>query len=340
MASIIKTSNLHRIFLFHILFFNVYCDIIKVKNFLQNLELSEKWSHITVLYIGDTTNLVDIPYFLSSPKIILNQNGSLNYLNLIKYPKIITLKYNFNYGFVTFLILDKLNSSQFPYIFVYNLFAFSKNNLFVFIVNEPSTEITKILKCFHDEDFLNVIYLDIQSFEQKFLTFRRFPKYQVLQASRYVQEETSNIKGHILKILCKLEFLYSICIKNGTHISGYGRLFQLVNSFGQFINAANKIVNNGTLDIKSQSKGTPNSEYLRLFPVLPEKLSYPIEKYEIIIAIPKPKLLDGKLYLFKPFSWKLWLTILGYLVFGTFILTLTFHLVNNPKIFGFSGINC
>lgn len=180
---------------------------------------------------------------------------------------------------------------------------------------------------------MNVIYLDLETFDNQFLTFRTFPEFQILRTSVLEIENVSNIRANNFKILCSEALLLSTCIKEKNKTLGYGRVFQLVNAFGKYVNGAIEITSGNIYDIKSQIKGSSSSQYLNSFPKLMEYQSIPIESFLMLIILPKANLIDSKLYLLKPFSWNLWLACFGYIIFGSTLLTITFSIIRQNANF-------
>lgn len=290
--------------------------------------------------IGNFSNCDEIIRFLNLPKIIVNQNSSINYLNFQKYYyngyQIKTLKYYFHRNS---LVIILFNYIELPIRFIFEMIEFTINQIIIFISENP-TNIIKDLKDFHKNLFTNVIYIDLENFEntQKFTSFQRFPQFHSFSSSTFIKEDFSNLKGHKFRILCETNFLFSRCRQNGRKNFGYGRYFNLVYEFGKFINATNVIYTDvykkdTEIEMRTNLKGLMNKQIVELYPSFTEFISYPIEKNFIHIAIPRSKLINTKYYIINPFSAGILLLCLSYILYASIIITLTLSFIKRKGLF-------
>lgn len=321
--------------------------ISKTINFLNKLENSENPFYINIFKFGDFEEINGIIKSLKSPNILLNNESAINYLNHQRFPNILTLKYYFNRNFMAIILTENLENIVLRNLFLDQMIGLSRSFVIIIITQKFDKNYQKILELFYNQIYTNVIYLDIENFEkyEKFFTFELFPNFKVFSSSNFKKENISNIKLRPLKLICNNYFPVSYCgnVNNKTFTAG--RIFNLMENFIIFLNGTVEIL------IEYQKEYTPvglfldktdfwtyfeinNFKYfLRYYPLITEIESNILESMKVIVVVPKAGNLDHKFYVLKPFSLGVWILCLGYLLFGTSILYLTFVVIK--KSFSF-----
>lgn len=116
---------------------------------------------------------------------------------------------------------------------------FSRDNL-VILISETFYNSENLLKIFYKSNFVNVIYLHIESFEnsKQFETFEVFPKFKFTYGTNFQKEIISDIKHRIIKVACNKHIPYSICFEKNNNIKGIGKNFHIISNFVKFLNGS------------------------------------------------------------------------------------------------------
>uniref|UniRef100_T1GCL9 Ionotropic glutamate receptor C-terminal domain-containing protein n=1 Tax=Megaselia scalaris TaxID=36166 RepID=T1GCL9_MEGSC len=118
---------------------------------------------------------------------------------------------------------------------------------------------------------------------------------------------------------------------------GIGRIYKLVNNFIQFINGSVQYIleiDNGAsyellkyFDFWTKIVSTTLADDLKLFPLNCEITSNILEKYNLLVIVPKAEYIDSSQYIAKPVSLSLWVLCLVYLIYGSTLLSATFFII-------------
>lgn len=169
-------------------------------------------------------------------------------------------------------------------------------------------------------------------------TFEIFPKFLITSSSQFKKENMSNFKGMLLNVVCNHQWLYSLCLRINNNIYGFGRMFHIINTFIEFINATADwtIEQNNEFghyyqmekfDLWTKLKVATVKDSIAMYPFINEMYSNSLENYDILLIVPKAKFIESFLYIVKPFTLSLWLSLLGYLTYGSVILSLAIYLI-------------
>lgn len=248
-----------KLFKVFLLFSSIKCDFDLITKFLQNLESSERPNFIFVLKVGNFQYIDLILKTLQSPKINLENNGIINYLNLERFENTNSLKYYFNMEFLTLIFIENCSTLE---VDVFARFlkdvtvALSRNQLQVLLTDDTCFKTDKILSKFYVQNFINVIVLNVKIFQksQTFDTFEIFPSPKIVSKSKFLMENITNLKYFEVNIACNDYFPYSVCFEMDNNIEGIGRNFHIFKNFIKFINGTVvwKIEENEIADLSTQ----------------------------------------------------------------------------------------
>lgn len=321
----------------------VNSHLTNIKELLTILGNFQTLNYVNVLNLDNSTFLDSIVQTVSIPKIIFDFKSSKNYLNLKKYKigehrigKERSLKYNFNRDFMTVVNFENHDSLIFHLENIEDFLEYSKDNLLVLITEYNYNKCEDILKYLHDKYFLNVIYVNIENFEatQQFLTFNRFPIFEVISKTTFKKDSMENVKGSIIKIMCEPYLKYVLCKEKDDKVFGYGSIFNVVNNFAQFVHGIPEISlrkANNFFDITTGCIPEPNKGFVNYYPITSEIFSKPVIKIQIQIAVPKAQLINTKLYILKPMSSKVLILCLIFLIFESILLSLTLKIIKKQN---------
>lgn len=283
-----------------------------------------------------TTKMEIILNSIKLPKIIIDQKYPIKYLKDQEHKRFnfCLLKYAFNRNIATVIFFTEFldNSSK----FVFYMTEFTRENLIV-LITENVNETSEILEKFHKNKYLNVIFVDVKSFEEslKFQTFLFFKKYDLFTTSSFIFENESNLKGKEIAFLC-LDSWYSFCERRGNKVCGFGSNFNIVYNFGRFINAEFKLELEKDIDnydIYTEIKSVPVAVYLKSYPISTEIFSIPVDDIIYRIAMPKATPINSSLYIFRPMTFKVWIVCIVFSICSDFLLYITFRIIQKRESF-------
>lgn len=307
-------------------------NLTNVKNFINNLTISENINFVIFVSFSDVNFSQEIINDVNFPKIIIDLNEKFNYLNLPfedEYNEILNLPQIINNNLLIILFAEN-------FVNILNSIENVRNNLIVWISFENILTANETLLKFHNENYLNVIYLSIQDFEidRQFLTFERFPKFEIVSKQSFSREDVSNVKGANLKMLISDNYPFIVCINETIEAICFGHYFNIVYNFGYFIGSIIEIVYNSSIRDLYQFDIRIITIKHNLLLLKKHQFSYPIEKALFQIAIPKPNPIDSNLYILKPFSLKLWMFLIGILTLISFIISSSLYITQKSFKFG------
>lgn len=319
-----------------------------VTNFLNNLEFSKNLNSIYILNIGNSQFSSTIIGSLKLPKIFVQNNIRLDYLNLTKFEIGNALKYHFNYEIMGIIIVEKLELSIIQNNLLKEMFWFSRDKILVIISENTFNETSKLFLYLYSLKFVNFIYLDIQTFKitKKFQKVGLFPDAHLLSDTEFKKETIQNVKHFQLKVACNRQFPFSYCFEKNSKIVKNGRTIHLINNFIQFINGTMKITIEQAKELSKYDKYFDLSTRVTVSVgniqagrnILNFELySNILEKVDFLLVIPKASYIKNLLYVVKPFSIALWIMFIVFIMYGSSILTLTLYLTG--KNFNFWEIN-
>lgn len=310
----------------------------RTKEILKHFPEKYNLNYVLVLKHGNTNDMDEILKAIEVPKLIIDSHDDLNYLNCPKYysqsnGNKLPIKYCFNSEFMVLTFLTKGS--------IYHLFNFmtdqSKDQISIFLAEEElmtKNHSISFLEFLYEKDYLNILYFNTKYIQKdrRFLTFQRFPKPKLISTDILDRKSVSNIKGNSLKIKCLRKPYFSVCKEKNKKIFGYGKIFNIAKSFGEFLNANVKIVLSSahSADIDNYLKIYSNTALIAGYPKIWEFVS-PLETSQVQISIPKSRPINTKLYLIAPVSWKVIIFIISYVIYGSFIISLTFHIIKRKR---------
>lgn len=322
---------------------NISTNIDFISDFLTNLEISQNLHSTYVLKQDNSKYSDEIIKSLTLPTITIQYGMPINYLNFTKFETInYSLKFYFNKQFMTILIAQVFNESIFQNHILFEILNFSRENILVIITDQIYNNWINVLRRFRSLKFSNVIYFDIEDFRkyQKFGGFDSISEYSPVVQRKFVKETISNLKKYKLKVACFNQFPLCRCFRQNNRTKGIGPIFKVFENFIQFINGTMELIvyDNETLniwDFDLLTKIEINTLILnrRIFPLDFETFSNSLEKFDIVLIIPKADFINQNLYIIKPFSTSIIFLILGYLIYGPIIFNLTFFIINRKTKF-------
>lgn len=146
----------------------VYCKFSNTAKFLKNLENSLDVNYVNIINIGNNNFIDGIIQSLKMPKVAINLQKEINYLNLPRYCRrdldicLNTLKYYFNYKFLTIVFADEFQIKLLRKID--NLLLHSINQVLV-LISGKSNNSESVFNYFNNFHYSNVIFINVQSFE-------------------------------------------------------------------------------------------------------------------------------------------------------------------------------
>lgn len=182
---------------------NVTAKFPNTARFLKILEASEKPSYINVITFENHSNSYEFLRQFEQPKVIIDYTlltlkgdtlTGFNYLNLPQNDLTPTLKFYYNRSFMTVILIEKIWKLSVE--FVEWFLPFSKlSTVLIISKGENKQYLEKMLEAFHSEKFLNVLHVDIASFEENevITTYENFPKYKPVLSREFQKEDVRNI---------------------------------------------------------------------------------------------------------------------------------------------------
>lgn len=330
--------------------FNLSLSLPYTTRFLQILEATEKPNYINVVKFNGSQQYSEILNAFKRPKIILDATSldvnattldGLNYLNLPRYEfsvsssskiKVLALKYYFNYSFLTIILIDKL--LKLPMNFIKEYLEYSKLLTVLMIsANEDIESLNKTMKTFYTMRFLNVLHIDIASFEDSQLlsSFESFPGYNLIVKSNFKKQNAKNIRKTYVPIPISDQEVFPFIIPNKQNISnGCGGIhFHFFENFVRFLNGTliwkygNNLndVDNDT-EFRTAVPFLSLKNYQEFFPITEEVVSNVLDHSNYFIIIPKAKPTKRELYIPKVFSIEIWILTLAFVFSGSAIFSI------------------
>lgn len=319
---------------------NILSNSFHISKFLNLLQFEEKINLNYIIQIGDPFFIDEIVRSLSLPKVSLKEGSNVNYLDFPRYKKTTSLKYYFNYEFLTIIFADFMENVLKSHLFAHTV-SYSRNNIIVIITLTFSNNSDYVLKHLHKNRFANVIYIDCKSFElsKKFKTYNIFKNYELTEKHTFKNEDISNLNLHKVIVFCSKRHPFSLCFQdNNNDTVAVGIMFHTAKNFVKYIN--------GTMDLHIEIN--TNQEYSSKelifdivtkiflmdiasrkleFPLSSETLSNPLDTNDVLLIVPKASYIKRSLYITKPFPLVIWL----YIIYGTLIFKITFYITKKDN---------
>lgn len=125
------------------------------------------------------------------------QNGlKINYLNFPRYETANSMKYYFNREFMILIMAENVDVNMIYSETITDVISFSRDRVLVIISDHFENSSTIILRRLFMQNFINVVYLDVENFanSQEFLTFHCFP-FKLRSRKIFKKEEITDING-------------------------------------------------------------------------------------------------------------------------------------------------
>lgn len=319
----------------HAIFLNLFPQVfsnVEINKFLSNLQSSDNLDSIYIFKINNSIFCDKILESITLPKITVQDGFGMNYLNLPRYQLFNSFKYYFNREFMTILIAEKIEYNFLHNELLKEIIWYSKDKIFVIITDRYFSNTLNLLEALQKEYFLNVIYIDVESFQysKEFITFESFSYFKLKLETTFKKETVSNLQNFPVKVACIFQFPFSYCVERDGKDFGIGRMFHLITNFVSFLNGSLKLITEDgfeRIDLWTKMKSATLNDTLRMFPLDCELFSRILENYDILIIIPKSKYIKGFLYVIKPFSLQLWLLCFVYLIYASAASGLAFYII-------------
>lgn len=320
---------------------NLTSNLPRTIRFLKALEASESPSYINVIRFENHSSAVELLNELDQPKIVLDNSSlvmekgaikGLNYLNLpFNHSNIQTLKFYFNRSVLTVISIDKV--LKLPWDLINRLLVFTKlSTILIISGNEDSQELNKTMSTFYKSLFINVLHLDIGTFEdtQMITTYESFPKYQLVSRHKFKKDEVNNIRMKEISVAFLRTPPYSFYINRNNTKEVAGIIGHFYKEFVRFVNGTLiEDIRNGrtlsnassSLDFVANSAVVSLATFVKLYPTTTEIFSDDIDFSDILVLIPKAKPIEKKLYLVKIFAPGIWISTLFFIFYASAILS-------------------
>lgn len=320
--------------------------------FLRDLETAENPSYINIIKSDLPWCFADLLNVFGQPKIIFNTTSldGFNYLNLPRYDKTWTLKLYFNNNFLSIILIDQISKS--PLDLIEQIQQFSKLSTVVIISRSKDLKcLNRIMEILYKMHFINVIHLDIETFEENktFTTFNSFPEYQLISKTKYEKQTVKDIMGKNVFIFFQYRIPYCFNDKQENNLAGFSSHFFI--NFVKFVNGTlnyklaelqfmhnlDTIFRNSsntsvlhTNDFLSSVPLVPQVTYKEFYPFTSEMQSNYLDYSKFVILIPRSKSTEKKLYLLRIFSFGIWSSTLTFVIFASFVLSMH-NVIRNKK---------
>lgn len=312
-------------------------------NILIDLISSEKPDLIYILNFDNIENSEKIIESLKSPIISIQNGLEINYLNFPRFNSTKSIKYYFNYNFIAIVFIKYFEENIIKSEIFINTIIRSKKNIVIIITDKGFNNTVNLLYIFYKYSFLNVLHFNIQNL-QIFQSFKTFPKIELFSSAKFSKETISNVHLFRIKVACNRQFPLSYCYKSNGKIFGIGRFFHVFENFVKYLNGTLEITieinkefhsfaNYEKFDFLTKIQVLTEKEFLKMFPLTSEIISNSLEKFDILLLVPRSGFLEHFLYVTRPFSTYLWLLCLGYIMCGSTIVSLAVFYIKKDNFF-------
>lgn len=323
----------------------ILCNINFLQKFISNLEISQNLNSIFIFKNDNFQYIDEIIKELFLPKITIQNGFQLNTLNFPKYQTINSLKYYFNREFMTIIFAENGDENILENGNLKKIIWHNRKQIIIFITEKFYNNSKNLLRKFRQNHFINVIFLDIESFSktQKFQTFTVFP-FQIVEKSNFKKESISNVNKKVLNVDCKTQYPYTKCYQKDNKILGIGRTFHIIKNFIHFINGTSNFLIGKSYDLETsigphqidlwtKIEVLKLIDYLQMYPLSSEVLINTFEQRALLIIVPKSVYISSVLYIIKPFSLQLWILCIGYILYTSTALSIALYITKRDLKF-------
>lgn len=316
-------------------------DFPHTTNFLKRLAEEEKPDYINIIRLDNCSkSLTDLANAFEQPKTIIDvtswqisKKGDIfkhigyDYLNFPKLADLFTLKFYFNRNFLTVILFENVEKLL---DIMNKVLTFSGLSTIVIIMKYDPPFIDMIMAVCHANNFRNVLFLNIDSFEanQLFMTYESYPNYQKSLSRTFKKEKVRNIRGNEVTVALanNLPFCFRSNVKDEYVASDFtGILLNFYKTFIIFINGTYTGILEARTDFHmlydydfvAALNIIPRKLFFIDYPVLTETVSDDIDFNDLIVIVPKAKPTKMELYLVKIFSLEIWILTFIFVFFAS-----------------------